>query len=956
MSVYPISFSLGLEIERLRDWEIRICRQIGSDYLPTPCVPMPNYTVILTHEHADFDALASLLGARLLFPDAIPVLPRSINRNGRAFLALYRNQLPFIEPKDMPRGHVELAILVDTRSFNSVKGMDKKTRFLVIDHHSVDEPLPEHWQTWKEGTEPYTVGANTTLLVEKLMMQHQDLSSLHATLLALGIYEDTGGLLYESTTHRDARCVAWLLEQGANLEVLSRFIKYPMSEAQQALSQKLVDSCEHLEIAGHTIIIAAAEAPEFKDEVSALAHKLRELYDPDGLFVLIDLGDHIQVVGRSTTDAVDVGKVAEALGGGGHRRAAAALVRNEDLDVVRLKVIHLTRQHTHPPVAVRQIMSRGRPQTLHPDTAVEEAAQLMRRYGHEGFPVLEEEAGGERLVGILTRRDADRAVDHKLGKRPVHKIMRTGDITIHEDASIEELHRLMIDSGWGQIPVVDHTGHLIGIVTRTDLIKLWGESGDVSEQIPDVSRQLVEVLPPIQHRLLRIAGEIASELGYSVYVVGGFVRDLLLSYNRRKNGSLDMDIVVEGDAIALVQRMQEIYGGRVVTHQRFGTAKWILNEPDDPLLVDKLLQSDIDIRQVQGGIPPHLDFITARTEFYTEPTVLPTVVQGSIKLDLHRRDFTLNTLAIVLAPDRWGELLDFYGGLSDLRQGLIRVLHSLSFVDDPTRILRAVRYEQRFDFMTEPRTLELLYDAVELISRVTPARIRHELERILEEEQPEKALQRLDELGVLAAIHPQLHAGDWIEAHFTEARRRQQEQDPLAAAAFDAETGEPLVRLYWGLLVYPMLPATEPRPEGENSHPKEADDAVAERLALRGETRQLMRKLRYLKSQCLALEDPSLPPSQIVAILDTARPATLFLLSVVEENTILQERLQRYMTEWRQVQPSITGADLRSLGLKPSPLYGKILRRLRAALLDGEITPGEAERQMVAEIIEAEGG
>jgi tRNA nucleotidyltransferase (CCA-adding enzyme) len=606
---------------------------------------------------------------------------------------------------------------------------------------------------------------------------------------------------------------------------------------------------------------------------------------------------------------------------------------------------------------VRQIMSRGRPQILAPDMPVEEAAQLMRRYGHEGFPVLGQDAGGERLVGILTRRDADRAVDHKLGRRPVHKIMRTGDITIREDASIEELHRLMIDSGWGQIPVMDHEGHLIGIVTRTDLIKLWGESGDTSDQIPDVTRQLVEVLPPIQHKLLRMAGEFASDLGYSVYVVGGFVRDLLLNDSGRKNGVVDMDIVVEGDAITLIGRMQEMYGGRVVTHHRFGTAKWILDDSDEPLQVDNILNGYTDTGEYEREIPPHLDFITARTEFYTEPTVLPTVAQGSIKLDLHRRDFTLNTLAIVLTPDRWGELLDFYGGLSDLRQGLIRVLHSLSFVDDPTRILRAVRYEQRFDFMIEPRTLELLYDATELIDRITPARIRHELERILEEDHPEKVLQRLDELGVLAAIHPQLQAGAWIEAQFIEARRRRHAQDPLAAAAFDAETGEPLVRLYWGLLVYPMLPSTPPAAEEENGgEAKEADDEVAERLALRGETRQLMRKLRYLKSQRAALEDPALPPSQIVAILEGARPATLFLLSVVEENTLLQERLERYITEWRHVQPSITGADLRRMGLRPSPLYGKILRRLRTALLDGEISHGEAEEQIVAEIIGAEGG
>ncbi len=236
---------------------------------------MSSRTVILSHEHADFDALASLLGASLLFPGAIPVLPRSINRNGRAFLALYKGQFPFIEPKEMPKGDVTQAILVDTVSVNSVKGMDSETRYLVIDHHSANDELPAGWQRWSEALGPYTVGANATLLVEKLMQQGQDVTPVEATLLALGIYEDTGSLVYKSTTHRDARCVAWLLEEGANLEVLNRFIHYPLSEAQQTLAQQLVDNAEHLEIARHTLVIACADAPNFEDEISAMAHKLR---------------------------------------------------------------------------------------------------------------------------------------------------------------------------------------------------------------------------------------------------------------------------------------------------------------------------------------------------------------------------------------------------------------------------------------------------------------------------------------------------------------------------------------------------------------------------------------------------------------------------------------------------------------------------------------------------------
>jgi tRNA nucleotidyltransferase (CCA-adding enzyme) len=907
---------------------------------------MPNHTVILTHEHADFDALASLLGASLIFPGAIPVLPRTINRNGRAFLSLYKNQFPFIEPKEMPRGDVDLAILVDTRSFNSAKGMDKQTQFLVIDHHSVDDPLPDGWHCWEEGLGPMDVGANATLLVEKLMAQDLDLSPIAATLLALGIYEDTGSLIYKSTTHRDLRCAAWLLEQGANLEVINRFMNYPLSEDQLTLSQQLADASEHLEIVGQSIVIATGRAPGFKDELSALAHKLRDLYDADGIFIIVDLGDRIQVVARSTTDAVNVGKVTEELGGGGHNRAAAALVREGDLDEVRQRVISLLRKYTHPPATVRQIMSRGRPQLLPPNMAVEDAVQHMRRWGHEGFPVVREDDGKEELVGILTRREADRAIDHKLGSRPVHKVMSAGDITIRPDAPIEELHRLMIESGWGQIPVVDDEGKIIGIVTRTDLIKLWADVGPISEQLPDVTRQLSETLSPTQYHLLQMAGETAGGMGYSVYVVGGFVRDLLLDRAKDRNGVLDMDIVIEGDAIELIEAMRRQYGGRVVTHQRFGTAKWILDDPGAPVHAELLAEAD--------DLPAHLDFVTARTEFYTEPTVLPTVAQGSIKLDLHRRDFTINTLAIVLTPDRWGDLLDFYGGLSDLRRGVIRVLHSLSFVDDATRILRAVRYEQRFNFSIEPRTLELLRDAVELIDRVSPARIRHELERMLQEDLPEKAMRRLDELGVLSTIQPQWQVDDALESHFAALRARSQSDDPLARAAFDPERGEPIVRLYWGLLVYPLLPATQPpeNDEVDEAQPSTGpDDEIIARLMLRGDTQRVMRKLRHLKAHLPELCDPSTLPSRIVAILDRATPAALLLLSLVEDDPLLHERLHRYIETWQHIRPSLDGHALRRMGLRPGPVYGEILSQLRAALLNGEIEAGEDEHALVERLM-----
>jgi tRNA nucleotidyltransferase (CCA-adding enzyme) len=208
--------------------------------------------VILTHEHTDFDALASLLAASLLYPDALPVLPRRLNRNVASFLSLYRNQFPFVTYKDLPRGEVERAILVDTRAVNFVKGMDSSTPQIIIDHHINDEALPTHYRLYHEPT-----GANVTLLVEKLRENDLSLSPLHATLLALGIHEDTGSLTYASTTHRDANALAWVMlpEHNVNLDVVNQFLSHPLNESQRALLDRLIDESRFVEVAGHTVVM-----------------------------------------------------------------------------------------------------------------------------------------------------------------------------------------------------------------------------------------------------------------------------------------------------------------------------------------------------------------------------------------------------------------------------------------------------------------------------------------------------------------------------------------------------------------------------------------------------------------------------------------------------------------------------------------------------------------------------
>lgn len=878
-------------------------------------------TLILTHEHTDFDALASMLGAHKLFPDAVPVLPHTLNRNLREFLALYRSGLPFRQQEELPRWPVARAIVVDSQSFTTVRGMRSDTPVQVIDHHAPPSARERGWDYWND-----EVGATTTLLVEKIAERSLTLTPLEATLLLLGIYEDTGSLVYVTSTARDLRAAAWLLEQGANLQVLRRFLHHPLSPAQTELYDKLAENSQVYDIAGHSVVIATAYAPDYSDEISTLAHSLRDVYEPAGLFLLVDLDDRIQVVARSTSDAVDVGRIAKQLGGGGHARAAAALIRNRSVDEVQTHLLDLLHETVKPSVTVAQIMTHGNPVTVPPGTTIEEMAQIIQRYGFEGYPVVETEDGqragprpshASQLRGIISRRQVDRATHHGLASHPIDRYMRTGRTSVTPDTSISDLQHLMIESGWGQIPVVDPANdQIIGIVTRTDLIKLWGSPATHLRR-EDIALRMESSLPAPLLATLRTAGEAAEALGYPLYAVGGFVRDLLLG---RPN--FDVDLVVEGSAIELARRLARAQGGRVRDHKRFGTAKWIL--PD----VESNVAADLHAAR-PGDLPASLDFVSARTEFYAEPTVLPTVERGSIKLDLHRRDFSINTLAINLTPGRWGELLDFYGGERDLQEGLVRVLHTHSFVDDPTRILRAARFEQRFGFRIEQRTAELIGDAVDLLDRVTPARVRHELELIFAESQPEQALRRLEELGVLAHIHPDLHVDDWVAGRFERLR-----------AAMEGHRGDlpaDVDQLYFAVWTYRMEAL--------------AFAQLDQRLNLMRSTLSVLENLHDLKESAPRLEQPDLRPSEIYQLLQPASDATRFLLPVITASDTVRVHIQRYEQELRHVRPKTDGRDLKRMGLAPGPLYRQVLDAARGAWMDGRIQTEAEERALVERLV-----
>lgn len=859
--------------------------------------------IITSHEHTDFDGLASMLGAAKLYPRAIPVLPQRLNRNLRDFLALYWDELPFVRREDLPRGPITLLTLVDTQSIPSLKGLSADTRMRFIDHHPLEGDLKDT-QSFHGGN----VGSTATLLVDQICQSGLSLSPVEATLLLLGIYEDTGSLTYPSTRPMDARCAAWLLEQGANLEVVNEFLHRPLSDSQRELYRKLLEDVEFHEFAGQTVVVAGASAQGYVEEISTIAHKLRDLYEPAALFVIVDLKSRLQLVARSNTQAIDVSDIARQFGGGGHSKAAAALIKHGSLGETRERLLELLEKVVRPLTTVRELMSYG-VYTLSPDTSVAQAEEMMRRYGHEGFPVVSD----GKLLGVLTRREIDKALQYEREDAPISNYMHKGEIAVAPSDPVEHLQEVMMEHDIGQVPVVEE-GEIIGIVTRTDLINLWSRRPRPS-RAEEIARRVREALPPPLLDLVMVASETAKEMEYSLYFVGGFVRDLLLD-----TPHLDIDLVVEGDAIALAERLSDVVGGRVHGHDRFGTAKLIFEDEDK--------------------VVPFIDLVTARREFYEYSTALPRVERSSIKQDLYRRDFTINTMAISLNKDSFGELLDYYGGERDLEVGLIRVLHNLSFIEDPIRMLRAVRLEQRLGFRIEEMTEELICDALEWLDRVGGERIRQELHAIFEEEEPAKPLERLADLGVLGQIHPVLVWDSIVDTALATAAAAWQEWEAMRPEMQQTTGVRPLPPLILYLAVVSLAATAE-----------QVED-LAQRLRLPKDDARFLVEVNHLGFALPALATAEVARSGIYHLLLPYSDEALFVCWMASEDNLVRSRLKLYRVELACVEPSIDGDELKKMGLAPGPLYGRILDALRDARLDGEIDTLEEERDLVRLMID----
>lgn len=857
--------------------------------------------------NADFDALASMVAARKLYPQAQMVFPGSQEKKLRDFMEAF-HPVEIKRIKDIEPGQVTRLIIVDTKIPGRIGPLAellsrKGVKIHIYDHHPFTEG-----DIRGEVEKIEHVGATATIFAEILKNRKMQLTPMEATILTLGIYEETGCLLFPSTTERDLLAVSYLLRKGANLNIVSSFLKMELSMEELDLLNELVQSSKEIVIGGIRIKVAKASRETYFGDAAYLAHRLMDIEDIDAAILLLSLEGKILMVARSRVPELNVSKVMQEFGGGGHPTAASATVKEASLEVLEYKLIDLLGKNVKPFKVASDVMTSP-VITIQWDTSVKEAETMMTRYGVNVLPTLKE----GKYIGLISREIVEKALFHGFGKSRSIDFATTDAITVGPSAPIREIETIMIEQNQRFMPVIGNE-KIIGAITRTDLLRTLYEEflrrrkieQTVIKEKPAGGRSLSSLLkdrfPAEIYNILKLSGEVAEENGFNAYLVGGTVRDLL-----RGEKNLDIDIVIEGDGIAFAKALGEKLSARVKTHERFNTAQ---------VIKDKT----------------RLDVATARTEYYESPAALPKVETSSIKKDLYRRDFTINTLAIKLNPRDFGLLIDFFGAQRDLREKTVRVLHNLSFIEDPTRAFRAIRFSERFGFRIGKHTENLITSAgkMNLFERLSGPRLYEELLLLFQETEPSKTLRRLSDLGLLNVIHPTLVFNEELE---TTMRSMYETLSWFNLLFLEEKTDRGILFL---MAVLTALKDDEVKTAAERLIPSpKIRDLIIRGIPL---AREVLKKL------------PLNEPVETHDLLSKLKLETILLAMAISKDRQKQKVISHYLTELRKAKTILTGEDLKLLGIEPGPLYSRILKKLLEERLRGHLKSREDEERFVKDL------
>ncbi len=858
--------------------------------------------IILSHSYIDFDCLAAMYGAYKLYPDGQMVVPGSMANNVKEFIRLHKDLIPFVLPSELDLPKIKKVVLVDTQQISRTGELYPflKTRgditYHIYDHH----PVSEKREVRGKREVIRSCGAATTLVLAELRKKKIELTSIEATLLALGIYEDTGNLTFSTTTAEDAEAAAYLIRQGADLSVVNRFANFALSDDQHALLNHLFSVADFYTIGGLRCMLCVGQWSTPVDGLALITHKLMEMENCDIAFSIVTMRDKTFLVGRSRLPEVKVNEILRPFGGGGHTGAAAAWSTRKDIENIAQDIKKRIEDQIPKEVTAQDIMSFP-VRTAVPEISVEAARELMLRYGHNALTI----AKGGRVRGLLTRRDADKAIQLGFAREPVQKFMSRSLHVITKDTPFYQIHRAMVEKDIGRLLVMDGKV-LAGIITRTDLLRLLYHKDIREKGHPKKIVNLRKTFSDDQRRMISRLGELAEKLNMRVYLVGGCVRDLILGFPNP-----DIDLVVEGDATLLASTFKKKYKEVTVkTYPEFGTAT---------------------LHFLNGD---RFDLATARTEYYAHPGAKPEVEHSSLKQDLYRRDFTINALALEVDPEHRGEVIDFFGGLQDMESRVLRILNNLSFIEDPIRILRAVRFEVKLGFQMEPLTFDFAKNALETgkFDSFSGDRLKQELKYGLSGPSAGLYVSKLIETGAIRLVDPRLlKKREILLQRIGKISETLQWYHRLARTT---EVEEWMVYLY-GFLGNVIM---------------NERDKVAENLRLaRSEKGIIKRGFDSQKEVLTRLETPQKRSQRYFALRDF--PAETLLFWMAEAGPKVRKQLREYIETDRFVKIGISGDDLIKLGLKPGPAFNDILRRVLEAKLDKGLASKTQELALVKKIM-----
>lgn len=887
--------------------------------------------IITTHLEADFDGIASMVAASKLYPEALLVLPGGAQTRERAYLA--RHPLPLTPLANIPVSDITRVILVDADDQDRLGLLENiienpSVSIHIWDHHPLDPSNPLATRAELLKLEP--VGASITILVEALEAQSLSWSPEEATLFAIALYEETGHFTYLHTSPRDLQVGARLLETGADLTVVTDVIQRKWTDPQAALFNALLQATQLLTLGRRRVALATVAWPEYVADLAPVTQQLGRIYNADAVIAAVAMEGKIQLVGRSCHPDMNMNLIAQAFGGAGHTMAAAASMKDKTLAEVEQQLHALLQEQAKTWLPIRHLMTAP-VRTVEPGTTITQTERLMTQYEVNALPVVNAQG---KFIGLATREAIQKGLYHQLADQPVEHIMLRDIFLANAETPFEEVQQQMVERNQRIVPILDHET-VIGIFSRTDLLRAMHQESNQeattvatpSQATPttsaplhtwNVTHLLKNRLPAPLLSLIERVEQLADQLDVSAFLVGGFVRDLLLGIP-----NFDLDFVVEGDGMEFGKVLAKELSAEWTVHERFGT-------------ISIALPPALNLPQMH-----HLDVATARTEYYEYPTALPTVERSSIKKDLYRRDFTINALAIRINRTP-GELLDYFGGRQDLKNKVIRVLHSLSFVEDPTRVFRAIRFEQRFGFRISKETEAFIQQAqtMELFQRLSGARLGNELIHMLEEPAPGNGIRRLKEFRLVPFIHPKLHTNPPVPNMFESIEKM--------LTWFTVEHPDISVKrwLIYGLAWFESIGTVELNntwkrlgfPQG---HITTAGDYLAAQSTL----------IRTLNRTSLA-------PSEAYGLLSIwSNEILLFLMAKTQLKPTTQramERIRQYLTTWQHVSIGVTGHDLESLGLPKGPAYRRVLDAIFKAKLDGLVSTEEDEYRLAKPLVEQE--